>query len=138
MGEISEMSPMRRGDAFIHSFAVSHSVYSGFVATFNDRNPYHVDDEAARAKGFAGRIMHGNILCGFLSYFVGEQLPVKSVVIQAQEIQFHRPVYLNDVVTLHADVADFFESVMTAEIRFRFENQHGVKVAKGKLRVGIL
>ena len=130
--------PLHKGDSFTRQFVVSQSVYDGFMQTFNDRNPYHVSDATARAAGFAGKIMHGNILNGFLSYFVGECLPVKTVVIQSQEIKFHKPVYLNDTVTLHAEVADFHESVRTAVITFHFLNQNNIKVAKGRLLVGLL
>lgn len=136
--EQSFTSPLPAGAKFTHTFVVSDTVYSGFIATFNDRNPYHVSDDAARAKGFAGKIMHGNILNGFLSYFVGECLPVKTIVIQSQEIKFHKPVYLNDTVTLHAEVADFHESVRTAEISFHFLNQNNIKVARGKVSVGLI
>lgn len=131
-------TPLPAGAKFTHAFVVSDAVYSGFIQTFNDRNPYHVSDDAARAKGFAGKIMHGNILNGFLSYFIGECLPVKTVVIQSQEIKFHKPVYLNDTVTLNAEVADFHESVRTAEIIFSFTNQQNVKVARGKMFIGLL
>lgn len=127
-----------KGATFKQQFVVSQAVYSGFIETFNDRNPYHVSDAAARDKGFAGKIMHGNILNGFLSYFVGECLPVKTVVIHSQEIKFHKPVYLNDALTLQAEVADFFESVKTAEITFQFLNQHNVRVARGKISVSLI
>ena len=127
-----------KGANFSQQFVVSPAVYNGFLQTFNDRNPLHVSDTAARDQGFAGRIMHGNILNGFLSYFVGECLPNKAVVIQSQEIKYHKPVYLNDALTLRAEVADYFESVRTAEIAFQFLNQDGVKVARGKLSVSLL
>ena len=136
--EFNSNTPLPKGAKFSRQFVVSQSVYDGFIQTFNDRNPYHVSDDAAREKGFAEKIMHGNILNGFLSYFIGECLPVKAVVIQSQEIKFHKPVYLNDTVTLHAEVADFHESVLTAEISFNFVNQAGVKVARGKMFIGLL
>ena len=136
--EHAAAGPLPAGAKFTHEFVVSEAVYSGFIQTFNDRNPYHVSDDAARAKGFAGKIMHGNILNGFLSYFVGDCLPVKTVVIQSQKIKFHKPLYLNDTVTLNTEVADFHESVKTAEISFQFINQNNVKVASGKLLVGLL
>ena len=136
--EQSATSPLPKGAKFSRQFAVSQSVYDGFIQTFNDRNPYHISDDAARAKGFAGKIMHGNILNGFLSYFIGECLPVKTVVIQSQEIKFHKPVYLDDTVTLNAEVSDYHESVRTAEIVFSFTNQHNVKVARGRMFIGIV
>lgn len=127
-----------KGTVFTRQFVVTDTVYHGFIEIFNDRNPFHVDDDAARSRGFAAKIMHGNILCGFLSYFIGECLPIKSVIIQSQEIQFHKPVYLNDPITFHAKVSDYFESVKTTELHFYFMNQHNIKVAKGRVRIGLL
>ena len=136
--EFNSNTPLPKGAKFSRQFVVSQSVYDGFIQTFNDRNPYHVSDDAAREKGFAEKIMHGNILNGFLSYFIGECLPVKAVVIQSQEIKFHKPVYLNDTVTLIAEVADFHESVRPAEMSFHFLNQNNAKVARGKISIGLL
>jgi 3-hydroxybutyryl-CoA dehydratase len=131
-------SGLRQGNKFTQQFVVSQYVYEGFIRIFNDQNPFHISDAVAHEHGFAGKIMHGNILNGFISYFVGECLPIKNVVIQSQEIKFHKPVYLGDKVTLCAEVADFHDSVRTAEIIFQFLNQNNVKVAKGKLFVGVL
>jgi 3-hydroxybutyryl-CoA dehydratase len=82
--------------------------------------------------------MHGNILNGFLSYFVGECLPLKAVLIQTQEIKYLHPVYLNDHLTLHAEISDVFESVNTIEFKYYFENQDKKKVARGTIQIGLL
>ncbi|RMF23115.1 MAG: hypothetical protein D6765_13520, partial [Bacteroidetes bacterium] len=105
---------------------------------FADRNPLHTDAAFARAKGFEGRVMHGNILNGFLSHFVGEGLPLKNVVIQSQTIHFHRPVYLGEHLTLVVEVKSIHESVSTCELKFRFLNAAGEKVARGTLQIGLL
>ena len=55
-------------DKYEHTFKVSDEVYEGFIDVFKDTNPLHTDEAFARAKGFKGRVMHGNILNGFLSY----------------------------------------------------------------------
>ena len=128
----------QKGTRFTRSFTVTEAVHAGFIQLFNDRHPYHTDDTAARSRGFRGKIMHGNILSGFLSFFVGECLPIKTVVIQSQEINFHRPFYLHDALTLHAEVIDVYESVRTIEFRFFFENQDKLKIAKGRLNIGYL
>jgi acyl dehydratase len=123
------------GARFTHRYAVSPDVHAAFIALFGDRNPLHVDEGFARAKGFKGRVMHGNILCGFLSHFVGECLPGKDVIIHSQEIQFKRPVYLGDELTLEAGVSGIFESVKTAELKFSFSSVEGI-VSKGKIQIG--
>ena len=56
----------------------------------------------------------------------------------AQSINFNKPVYLNDSVTLEAEIAEFFDSVNTAEIKFRFTNQEGQKIARGTMQIGVI
>ncbi len=129
---------MQKGDKFERSFLISEDIYNGFAFTFNDKNPLHMSDEYAQERGFERRVMHGNILNGFISYFVGECLPIKNVVIQTQEIKFFKPSYLNDKLLFEAEVVDFYESVKTIELKFVFKNQNNIKVASGKLNIGVL
>jgi 3-hydroxybutyryl-CoA dehydratase len=128
---------MNKGDVFTQSFQVSTEIYEGFKLLFNDLNPLHTNEEFAKGKGFTGKVMHGNILNGFLSYFIGECLPTKNVIIQTQEIKFLRPVYENDKLTLHAEIEEVFESVNTIEFKYYFENQNKIKVARGKIQIGL-
>ena len=126
------------GDSFVQGYEVSESVYNGFLNTFSDRNPLHVNNDYAKGKGFLSAVMHGNILNGFLSHFIGECLPEKNVIIHSQQIMFHKPVYLNQHLVLKVVVDDYFESVKTFELRFHFTNQDEEKVAKGKITIGLI
>lgn len=129
---------MHKGDRFIQRFEISTELCEGFILLFNDRNPLHTEDAFACEKGFVKKVMHGNILNGFLSFFVGECLPDKNVMIYSQKIDFKKPVYAGDSLELHAVIDDIFESVNLAEISFEFINQDSVKVAKGKIQIGLL
>jgi 3-hydroxybutyryl-CoA dehydratase len=128
---------MKKGDKYIRQFQVTEEVYKGFLNVFKDKNPMHTDEQFAKSKGFKSVVMHGNILNGFISYFVGECLPEKNVMIYSQSIDFKKPLFLNDSLNFHAEVEDVFESVKTAEIKFSFQNSEGVKVAKGNIMIGI-
>ena len=68
---------MIKGQEFSHTFQVTESVYRGFIEIFKDKNPLHTDEAFARSKNFQGKVMHGNILNGFLSYFIGECLHIR-------------------------------------------------------------
>lgn len=127
---------MQQGDKYDQEFKITDDVYKGFMSVFKDRNPLHSDREFARSKGFLSEVMHGNILNGFISYFIGECLPEKNVMIYSQKIDFKNPVYLNDVLTLQAEIKAIYESVNTAEIVYYFENRDKVKVAKGMVLIG--
>ncbi|MEP7263875.1 MAG: MaoC/PaaZ C-terminal domain-containing protein [Bacteroidota bacterium] len=126
------------GQLFYTTFNVSEDVYDGFISTFHDRNPLHTDATFAREKGFKDKVMHGNILNGFLSCFIGEHLPYKNVIIHTQEIQYKKPVYLNDILSFTAEIISVTESVNVIEFKFFFENSEGIKVAKGKIQIGLL
>ena len=132
------MIPFRQDDLFKREFVVSDSIYNGFIAVFNDKNPLHTDEGFATNKGFKRRVMHGNILNGFLSFFIGECLPTKDVIIHSQEIVFKNAVYLNDRLDFEAQVIGVFESVQAVEFKFSFKNDAAKVVAKGKFQIGLL
>lgn len=126
------------GDTFVEKFTVSNEIYKGFIHLFNDQNPLHTNEQFAFTKGFKGCVMHGNILNGFISYFIGECLPTKNVIIHTQEINYKNPVYLNDELQFNAIVTGIFESVNAVEFKFSFINNESKIVAKGKFQIGLL
>ncbi len=129
---------LQKNSQFTHEFVVSDIVYQGFIQTFQDQNPLHVNETFAQSKGFKDKVMHGNILNGFLSFFIGECLPLKNIIIHSQEMQYKNPVYLNDNLLFTADVVDYFESVNVAEFKFKFTNSENIVVAKGKINIGVI
>ena len=126
---------MKQGEIFEKYFDVTTEVYKSFTDIFNDKNPLHTDELYAKSKGFDSRVMHGNILGGFLSYFIGECLPEKNVIIHSQSIKYRRPVYLNDRLKLTGYVEGVYDSVKTIEIKFSFLNQNNIKVASGTIQI---
>lgn len=132
------MHSFKLNDTYKRSFFVSDKIYEGFIENFNDKNPLHTDEEFARAHGFQGRVVHGNILNGFLSYFVGECLPDKNVIIHSQEIQFKNPVYLNDELIFEAITSNIYESVNAIEFKFKFKNIQQKVVSKGTIQIGLI
>jgi len=129
---------MKKGDSFRHLFQVTEEIHQNFIELFKDRNPLHTDRKFAVRYGFDQEVMHGNILNGFLSYWVGECLPIRNVAIHDQSIQYIHPVYRNDQLTLGVVVDDIFESVGSIELSFQFSNQKNTVVAKGKLQLAVL
>ena len=125
-------------DTFDKPFIVSSEIYSGFIKLFKDENPLHTDEQFAKTKGFKGRVMHGNILQGFISYFIGECLPVKNVIIHSQEIEFKNAVYLNDELQFKAVITGIYESVNAVVFKYYFKNAASNIVAKGKIQIGLL
>lgn len=120
---------------FEHLFSVDAHVYEGFIAIFNDHNSLHTDEVFAKEKGFKTKVMHGNILNGFISYFIGELLPSEKVMILSQNINYRKPVYLNDRLLFEAVVVEQSESVMVNTFSFKFRNEEKELVASGKILI---
>jgi 3-hydroxybutyryl-CoA dehydratase len=127
---------LTEGLAFAQDYTITPEVYGKFLEVFGDASPLHVSDETARSCGFSEKLMHGAILNGFISNFVGMNFPGKRTLELGVDIQFVRPTYLGDVLTLHAVVKQRLESRKVATLQFRFQRD-GVTVAKGAVSVMI-
>ena len=123
-------------------YKVTPEVYYSFQRCSNDYNPLHTDDAFSKGKGFEGRVMYGNILSAFVSHFVGMLLPSREVMIQSQDINFHKPVYLNDEILLETGIDTVSEAVNIINFKLKFrrvaEGKKPELVAKGHVQIGIL
>ena len=126
------------GDTIQKYFVINNKTYNDFIELSNDQNPLHTNEQFAISKGFKGIVMHGNILNAFLSYFIGESIPLKNVIIHSQEIQFKNPVYLNDALDFNAKVIEVYESVNAVVFKYIFRNSDSKVVAKGLIQIGII
>ena len=129
---------IKTGDNFEIEYQVTEKIYNGFIDLFNDRNPLHTDVKFAVQKKFSGKVMHGAILTGFLSNFIGEQLPIKNVIVLTYKMSFAKPVYLEDKLKLVATITDIFESVNCINIKYQFKNSKNITVSKGEISIGII
>ena len=123
-----------------HTYKVTSDIYSSFQKCSNDYNPLHVDQLYAISKGFSDCVMYGNILNAFISHFVGMLLPSKEVMIQSQDISFHKPVYLNNEIMLEATVDTVSEAVniIVYKLKFRrLDEDKSELVAKGHVQIGL-
>jgi len=124
-----------------HVYLVTPEVYDSFQHCSQDMNPLHTDEAFAKAKGFRGCVMYGNILNAFISHFVGMCLPTPHVMIQSQDINFHKPVFLNDEITLEAGIDTVSEAVNIINYKLKFYKTTDTGrqlVAKGHVQIGLL
>jgi len=129
----------QEGKIYEHTFTLTQEVYDSFQRCSQDRNPLHTDKTFAQSKGYPERVMYGNILNAFISYFIGECLETKNVLIQSQSINFRKPVFLFDMLTFTAEIHGVYESVNTVEFKFIFANrQDGVMIANGKISISVI
>ena len=121
-----------------HKFVVTQEVYDAFQKCSSDRNPLHTDQEFARSKGFPECVMYGNILNGFVSYFIGMLLPSPEVIIHSQDIAYKNPVFMGDELDFTAKAEDISDAVNVVVFKFTFRNSKGKVVAKGHVQIGVI
>lgn len=109
-----------------------------FLEISGDLNPLHVDAEYSKSKGFKNRVVHGMLTSSFLSTLVGIYLPGKYCILQGVEIQFSKPVYLNDTLTITGKVNYINQAYKQIEIKAMITNQKNNKVLKAKILAGVL
>ena len=108
-----------------HTFVVTEDVYKAFQVASGDMNPMHTDVDYARTYGYQEKVMYGNILNGFVSYFIGMMLPIQNVVIISQDISYHKPVYMGDELLFEASVENISEAVGVIEFKYAFKSANG-------------
>ncbi len=124
------------GARFHRQYVISADVYQRFLDLFGDASPLHVDDQAAKACGFPAKLMHGAILNGFISNFVGMNFPGRRSLELGVEIRFLKPAYLGDVLELDAVVTQRLESRRVVVLDFAFGRQD-TAIANGRVTVMI-
>ena len=125
-------------DTFDEKFKISEELVIDFVKLSNDKNPLHTVDAFAIEKGFKSSVVQGNLQNCFISYFIGECLPSKNVMILTQNINFKNPVYINDILNLRVKIIGVFESVGLIEFDFNFTNQLNKIISKGIIKIKLI
>lgn len=108
-----------------------------FTAISGDSSAIHVSDEAAKQRGFPGRVAHGMLLGALVSGIVGTELPGDDGVLQEMKLSFRTPCHPEDVITIRLTVTEFFESVQTMLIKVKILNTAGATVATGLVQSGL-
>ena len=133
-----QFESIQEGQSESYRYAISNPVYEAMTEIFADKCPLHVDTDYARASGFAGRVMHGAVLQGFLSHFIGMHFPGRRSILMSVELRYVKPCYLGDEIRLSAKVTHKVPSLKAVELALEFHNQtQGLIVATGKCLVAV-
>ena len=109
-----------------------------FLEISGDNNPLHSDISYAKSRGFLDRIVYGMLTSSFYSTLVGVYLPGKFCILQGIDIQFSKPVYIGDILSITGKVNYINEAYKQLEIKAIIKNQHGKKVSKATIKVGVI
>jgi 3-hydroxybutyryl-CoA dehydratase len=119
-------------------YEITAEVYQRFLDTFHDCSPVHTDEAFAKSRGFAGRVMHGAILNGFVSHFIGVHFPGQFALLLSVDLRYARPSYLGDVIHVEMTVAQKMAAGKIIVLNATLSNitQHH-PAARGRIQVMI-
>ena len=64
-----------------------------------DNNPVHIDKEYGKNSRFKENIVHGFLSGSLFSAIIGTKLPGEGSIYMSQEMNFRRPIYIDQEIT---------------------------------------
>lgn len=107
-------------------------LYAGITG---DMNPAHIDEVAAKASQFGGRVAHGMLTAGLISAVLGMKLPGPGSIYLEQSLRFLRPVKIGDTITAHVEVKELIAEKRRVRLVTTCRNADGETVLKGEALV---
>mgnify|MGYP000249862293 CR=1 FL=1 len=119
------------GMAESSSHIITNQDIMSFAKISGDKNPVHLDEEFAATTQFKKRIAHGLMSSSYFSALFGTRLPGRGCVYVGQNLNFKRPVYINDEVIAKIEVIRidkekrrvFFDTICTVKGKVIIDGQ---------------
>ena len=109
---------------------ITEDMIDTFADITGDHNPIHVNEDAAIAAGFKGRIAHGALSASFISAVLGNDLPGPGAVFVELNLRFRKPAFIGDEITAVAEVLEINERTGRVKMRCHCEVD-GNKICRG-------
>lgn len=117
--------------------AIDRELLARYAQASNDRNPLHLDPEAARRGGFADVIAHGMLLTAWLGRLLTQWVDQRQL--RDFEVRFVGITQLGECITCSAKVVEKYHEQGEARVRLALQtaNQAGEAKLLGSAVVAI-
>ena len=109
-----------------------------FKKITGDENPLHLDGEYAKSNGFPDLVVYGMLSASFLSTLAGVYIPGEKSLIHNVSINFHKPVFIGDILTISGEVKEKDERFNIIKLKVKISNQNSLRVISGSMQIGLL
>lgn len=123
-----------------HSFEaeIDETRMQKFLEISGDLNPMHLDDEYAKSKSMPGRVVYGMLTSSFYSTLVGVYLPGKFALLHSIDVQFSKPSFIGDKLTVVGEVTGVNDLFRQIEVKAYILNQNSEKISRAKIKIGLV
>jgi 3-hydroxybutyryl-CoA dehydratase len=108
-----------------------------FLEISGDRNPLHTDANFAMEQGFDDIVVYGLLSTSFYSTLVGVYLPGRYALLQSVQVDFVKPIYTGNNLSVYGEVVYMSDATRRIEIAANIEDIDGEILSKAKLKVGL-
>ena len=123
------------------SFNFKQKISKGLIQQFStltgDYHPLHTDLEYSRKHNFSDVIAQGFLLCSFLSYIVGMEVPGENAIILQQESKFLKPVFADEDVEYRTFISELDKRFSIITLSYSILNSSLVTCVTGSIKVKI-
>lgn len=106
-----------------------------FAQISGDLNPMHIDSKYAKERGYADKVVYGMLASSFYSTLVGMYLPGEKCLLNKCDIDYRKPVYVGDKLTVFGEVIDKRNATRRIKIKGKMVNQERVTVNTAEITV---
>lgn len=96
-----------------------------FASLSKDTNELHLNEDYAKTTVFRKRIVHGFLGGSLISAVIGTILPGKGAIYLHQDMDFKKPIYLDEMITAIVTVVDAKYEKGIYYLRTECKNQEG-------------
>jgi 3-oxoacyl-[acyl-carrier protein] reductase len=127
--------PFRTGMTFHEEVRLTPEWIEAFAAFSGDRNPLHLDPQAAQAYGFAQPVAHGAIQTAVVSRLIGMKVPGPGAIWMSQSMEWLRPAFVGDTIRVEAEIASYSSGAEVMTLNLEATNSRGETLMRGQAKV---
>lgn len=120
--------------ASVKKFVTAEDVEK-YAELTGDFNGVHLDDEIARKSIFGRRVCHGMLIGSFISTVLGTCLPGEGTIYLSQDLQFKKPVYLDEEIVISVEVETIIQEKGIVSLKTIVTKSDGVVAVTGNAKV---
>jgi len=123
-------------DIYEHEFSFTQNQVNKFIEISGDNNPIHYDSAYAASTMFKKPIIHGILTASIFSKVLGTIFPGNGSIYMMQQVDFLRPMYVDEKYTALFTVTEINSSKHIAVISTIIKSMETGKVTvKGSAKV---
>ena len=130
-------SDIQIGGIYEFERTITRAHVQEFADLTGDYNPLHVDKEFGVQSQFGKNVVHGMLVGSFFSTLVGMYCPGTPALYVSQTLQFKKPLFYDDTITVRGTVTDKHDSIKMVTLKTEVFRAGEVMVS-GEAKVRII